>query len=172
VIKQYTMPEPPQGLDASQMEKWRKSQGYAAKRFKSEQVGEMRNYTKLVAEMARASELPSPAPLGHFLREFGQSDREVIENAANNASVPQALSLLNGSIVEALTNQYAVFGSRVHEAGTPEEKIEMIFQAMLTREPTDREMDIAKAEIEAKGDDAYEGIVWALLNTRQFIFVQ
>tara|TARA_R110002096_G_scaffold193995_3_gene376051 strand:- start:181 stop:2586 length:2406 start_codon:yes stop_codon:yes gene_type:complete len=171
-MKQYEMPEPPEGLDSGQMKKWRKSQSYVAEKFKSAQVSEMRNYTKLVAEMARASELQSPAPRGHFLREFGQSDRDVIENAANNASVPQALNLLNGTIVEALTNQYAVFGSRIHEAGTPEEKTRMIFQAMLTREPTDREMDIAKAEIESKGDEAYEGIVWALLNTQQFIFVQ
>lgn len=171
-MKQYEMPEPPEGLDSGQMKKWKKSQSYVAKKFKSAQASEIRNYTKLVAEMARASELQSPAPRGHFLREFGQSDRDVIENAANNASVPQALNLLNGTIVEALTNQYAVFGSRVHEAGTPEEKTRMIFQAMLTREPTDREMDIAKAEIEAKGDEAYEGIVWALLNTQQFIFVQ
>ncbi len=171
-MKQYEMPEPPEGLDSGQMKKWRKSQSDAAKRFKSAQAAEMRNYTKLVAEMARASELQSPAPRGHFLREFGQSDREVIENAAGHASIPQALNLLNGSIVEALTNQYAVFGSRVHEAGTPEEKTRMIFQAMLTREPTENEMTIALGELDAHGDSAYEGIVWALLNTRQFIFVQ
>ena len=171
-MKQYEMPEPPEGLDSDQMKKWRESQSDAARRFKSAQATEMRNYTKLVAEMARASELQSPAPRGHFLREFGQSDREVIENAAQHASVPQALNLLNGTIVEALTNQYAVFGSRLHEAGTPEEKTRLIFQAMLTREPTDREMDIAKSEIESKGDEAYESIVWALLNTQQFIFVQ
>lgn len=171
-MKQYEMPEPPEGLDSGKMKKWRKSQSDAAKRFKSAQASEMRNYTKLVAEMARASELQSPAPRGHFLREFGQSDRDVIENAADHASIPQALNLLNGSIVEALTNQYAVFGNRIHEAGTPEEKTRMIFQAMLTRDPTDREMEIAKAEIEAKGVEAYEGIVWALLNTQQFIFVQ
>jgi hypothetical protein len=48
----------------------------------------------------------------------------------------------------------------------------MIFQAMLTREPTDREMDIVMAEIDAKEDEAYESIVWALLNTQQFMFVQ
>jgi len=125
-----------------------------------------------VAEMARASELQSPAPRGHFLREFGQSDREVIENASIHASVPQALNLLNGSIVEALTNPYAVFGHRIHTAGDAEEKMRMIFQAMLTREPTEREMKIALDEIETFGDQAYEGVVWALLNTQQFIFVQ
>jgi len=129
-------------------------------------------YTSLVSQMARASEQESPARRGHFLREFGQSDREVIENAANNASVPQALNLLNGSMVEALTNRFAVFGNRIHAAGDPDEKIRMIFQAMLTREPNEREMTLARAEVEAHGDDAYPGIVWALLNTQQFIFIQ
>ena len=131
-----------------------------------------RGYTGLVSQMARASELESPARRGHFLREFGQSDREVIENSANSASVPQALNLMNGSMVEALTNRFAVFGRRIHAAGDPDEKIRMIFQAMLTREPNEREMNLARAELEVRGDDAYPAIVWALLNTQQFIFVQ
>jgi hypothetical protein len=131
-----------------------------------------RTYTSLVSQMARASELESPARRGHFLREFGQSDREVIENSANSASVPQALNLMNGSMVEALTNRFAVFGNRIHTAGDPDEKIRMIFQAMLTREPNEREMNLARAEVESRGDDAYPAIVWALLNTRQFIFIQ
>src|SRR5690606_10343857 len=98
--------------------------------------------------------------------------REVIENAAAAASVPQALNLLNGPIVEALTNPFATFGRRLHEAGDADGKIRMIFQAMLTREPTPREMDLARAEVDANGDEAYPGLVWALLNTQQFIFVQ
>ena len=86
--------------------------------------------------------------------------------------MPQALALLNGPIVESLVNEFAVFGRRVHSAGEPEEKTRMIFQAMLTREPTEREMGLSLAEIEKYGDKAYEGLVWALLNTQQFIFVQ
>lgn len=155
-------PEPPAEItDKNQRRAWadRQKQAY-------------RGYTTLVSQMARASELESPARRGHFLREFGQSDREVIENSASNASVPQALNLLNGSMVQALTNPFAVFGRRIHTAGDPDEKIRMIFQAMLTREPTEREMNLARAEVTARGDDAYSGIVWALLNTQQFIFVQ
>ncbi len=156
-----TMPEPPVDLDAREKKKWLANQEKAYKA-----------YTSLISEMARASELESPAPRGHFLREFGQSDREVIDNAADHASVPQALNLLNGTIAEALTNPFAVFGSRLHEAGDAEEKIDMIFQAMLTREPTDRERELALSKVEKYGDSAYERIVWALLNTKQFIFVQ
>ena len=155
------MPEPPADLDKKQISKWKKNLSY-----------EFRGYTSLVARMARASELESPAPRGHFLREFGQSDREVIENAASNASVPQALNLLNSSMVEALTNKFAVFGSRLYNAEEAEEKAKLIFQGMLTREPTEDEMLVVKNEIEQHGAEAYEGIVWALLNTQQFIFVQ
>ncbi|MCB1206061.1 MAG: DUF1549 domain-containing protein [Verrucomicrobiae bacterium] len=155
------MPEPPAELDKNAKRDWI-----------NRQRNDYKTYTGLVAQMARASELESPARRGHFLREFGQSDREVIENAGNGASVPQALSLLNGPIVDALTNQFAVFGRRLYEAGDPGEKVRMIFQGMLTREPTEREMKLALAEIEAKGDAAYSGLVWSLLNTQQFIFVQ
>lgn len=142
------------------------------KAWSDRQKQDYKVYTSLVSQMARASEQESPARRGHFLREFGQSDREVIENAANNASVPQALNLLNGSMVEALTNRFAVFGNRIHAAGDQDEKIKMIFQAMLTREPNEREMTLARAEVAAHGDEAYPGLVWALLNTQQFIFVQ
>lgn len=155
------MPEPPADLDEKQTRDWLARQRKAYK-----------NYTELVSGMARASELESPAQRGHFLREFGQSDREVIENAADNASVPQALNLLNGPMVEALTNPFAVFGSRLHEAGDAEQKIDMIFQAMLTREPSGSERELLLSKVEEHGDSAYERIVWALLNTRQFIFVQ
>jgi len=155
------MPDAPKGIDKKEMKIWkdRNKRDYSA-------------YSKLVAGMARASELESPARRGHFLREFGQSDREVIENSAIQASVPQALNLLNGTISEALTNRFAVFGSRLHEAGDPEQKTKMIFQAMLSRQPTGYEMELAREEIAKSGDDAYEGIVWSLLNTQQFLFVQ
>lgn len=154
-------PDPPADLDRNEKRRW-----------EQRQKSEYGQYKYLISKMARASELESPTRPGHFLREFGQSDRELIENSADGASVPQALNLLNGTIVEALINPYAVFGRRIHTAGDPEEKIKMIFQAMLTREPRADELEISLAEVERVGDPAYEGIVWALLNTRQFMFVQ
>lgn len=171
-MPKYERETPPEGLDRAKLKIWSKKQSSLEKSWVAKKKADYRVYTSLVSQMARASELESPARRGHFLREFGQSDREVIENAAHHASVPQALNLLNGTIVEALTNEFAVFGNRIHKAGDPEQKINMIFQAMLTREPTENEMTIALGELDAHGDSAYEGIVWALLNTRQFIFVQ
>ncbi|MBL9152880.1 MAG: DUF1549 domain-containing protein [Verrucomicrobiales bacterium] len=155
------LPEPPADLDKNARQRWNR-----------EKKEDLQTFNKVVASMARASELESPAPRGHFLREFGQSDREVIEHAADHASVPQALHLLNGTIIEALTNPYAEFGRRMDAVGSPEEKIRIIFQAMLARQPTEREMDLARNEVATNGETAYEGLVWALLNTQQFLFVQ
>jgi hypothetical protein len=128
-------------------------------------------WSRATREMARASELTSPARRGHFLREFGQSDREVIENANWEASVPQALNLLNGPTAEMLRNVNSVFGQEVEKAKTPEDKIRTIYMAMLTRKPTDLEMKSLLAEVESHGEKGYDNIVWALLNTQQFIFV-
>ncbi len=36
--------------------------------------------------VARASDIRSPAPNGHFLRLYGQSDRELVENGNKDAS--------------------------------------------------------------------------------------
>lgn len=161
VKPELKLPAPPSALKGGALEAWRK-----------EREAEMRAYWQMWPKMARASELESPAPRGHFLRDFGQSDREMIENAADNASVPQALNLLNGPLFDALTNPYTVFGAKVKAAAAPEEKARAIFQAMLTREPSAREVELVKAEVAQSGEAAYAGIVWALFNTQQFRFLQ
>ncbi len=160
VKPELKLPDPPAGLNPGQLQAWRK-----------DREAERRAYWQMWPKMARASELETPAPRGHFLRDFGQSDREMIENAADNASVPQALNLLNGPLVEALTNPYSVLGAEVKAAATLEEKTRVIFQAMLTREPTVRELELVGAEVAQFGESAHARVVWALFNTQQFRFL-
>ncbi|MDF1754829.1 MAG: DUF1549 domain-containing protein [Verrucomicrobiales bacterium] len=160
-LPEIELPEPPAELKGGELHEWKRNQ-----------QKEFRNFKQLVSKMARASELEMPAPRGHFLRDFGQSDREVIENASHHASVPQALNLLNGPMIEALTNPFAVFGRRLEMAETDDEKIRLIFQAMLTREPTAAELQTAKTELADENDPNFRGLVWVLLNTQQFLFVQ
>ena len=151
----------PKDLDKKKRKAWQQKESY-----------EYRDYFKLIARMARASELDQPAPRGHFLRDFGQSDRETIENAAYNASIPQALNLLNGQIIDALANRYSLLGKRLFMAKTPEAKITAIFKAMLTREPTSDEMAMILEDVKKYGERSYRGLIWTLLNTRQFLFIQ
>ncbi len=160
-LPQIDIPAVPEDLSKEEQRKWQK-----------EQRTELGNFKRMVSKMARASELEAPAPRGHFLRDFGQSDRDVIENASDHASVPQALNLLNGPMIEALTNPFAVFGRRLHAAESSEERARLIFQAMLTRQPNEEELELIRAELEAYGEEAYDGLVWALLNTQRFLFVQ
>lgn len=121
----------------------------------------------------RASELSSPAPNDHFLRRFGQSDRETIENAEFEPSVPQVLALLNGKIYDQLVDSNSVLSKGLEKLTTREEKQDYIFLSMLTRLPTEQEREILENEF--KGSDpkeAAKGVIWSLLNTQEFLFVQ
>ena len=120
----------------------------------------------------RASELPSPAPNGHFLHEFGQSERLVIENSWNDASVTQALSLMNGEIFEELTSAKSQLTKAVEFALTPTEKASKLWLTVLGRTPTDEEKKLVTEATQGKGKDSWKDLFWALLNGREFIFIQ
>jgi len=137
---------------------------------------EMRGFVefmrKMVPQAKRAAYLPSPAPIGHFLREFGQSDRIVIDNASRKASLPQALQLLNGPYAEALVNEYGTLAREVLEESTPNGRLDVLFLSLYSRYPTPAERDYFLPRIEKYGEKTYKDIVYAILNTQQFLFIR
>jgi len=116
----------------------------------------------------RAADLDSPAPRGHYLREFGQSDRDFIENSSSEASMPQALVLMNSELFESILKPHTQLRLNLARAQTPEEQVDVIFRTLLSRGPTERE----KAALKAAGAVTAEDVVFALMNTQQFIFVR
>jgi hypothetical protein len=124
------------------------------------------------AEWIRASELPSPAPGGHFLREFGQSEREIIQNASRDSSVTQALLMLNGPLFNQITGNNTNLGKILNATKTPDEKRDELFLTILSRPPNDREKALVAKQIQQDGPGALRKVAWALLNTREFSFVQ
>ncbi|MEI6236344.1 MAG: DUF1549 domain-containing protein [Planctomycetota bacterium] len=121
----------------------------------------------------RASELDSPASRGHVLRTMGQSDRDFVENANSSASIPQALLLMNSDIItdRNLLSPYSPLMLAINNASTPDAKLDAAYFAILSRKPTDAERAIwskAASANPAKIDD----VIYALLNTKQFIFIQ
>lgn len=128
-------------------------------------------WRSLSSDLMRASELESPAPRGHFLREFGQSDREVIENASDSASVPQALALLNGPFAEILSHSCSVLQTEMAAAATPDAKFDCLMLATLSRRPTDKERAIFRDEFQTGGAAAFDHFLWAIVNSQQFRFV-
>ncbi|MFO1482042.1 MAG: DUF1549 domain-containing protein [Verrucomicrobiaceae bacterium] len=119
----------------------------------------------------RAAEIESPAPRGHYLREFGQSDRETIENANNEASVPQALAMMNGQLLPQILSKYSQLMLTVNKAQYPDDKVEAAYMTLLSRKPGAHEKEVWLKAQDA-GLSNMEDLIFSLLNTQQFIFIQ
>ena len=106
--------------------------------------------------LMRASEIETPAPPGHFLREFGQSDREVIENSSSESSVPQALTLLNGVFYKALFDPKSPLSKNLLKAESSEEKIKVLFLSILNRNPSAEELTQSLAMVTSSPKVPYQ----------------
>ena len=131
---------------------------------------------------SRASELTSPAPAGHFLRQFGQSDRDQIENSNHDPAVPQILSMMNGMIEKQIVkDQNTVLMSNLlkmqaSQRGSRDANkigaIDTIFLTMLNREPTSSERKQWRSDIGSDFRSAYGDLIWTLANSNEFIFLK
>jgi hypothetical protein len=121
--------------------------------------------------------MASPAPVGHFLRVFGQTDRASLDDRRDHSpSMRQALMMLNGQ----LTNQAARVGAlepmyRLLEGPKADldAAIKLAYREAMTREATADEIDEAKKIIkEAKTVlDGMADLRWALLNSNEFRYL-
>ena len=123
--------------------------------------------------LLRASEIPTPLPLGHFLRQFGQSDREAIEGGRTVATVPQILAMFNGPITHSMLQPGSVIYDNVM-AHRPQEAIDVVFLSVLSHRPSVEDRRFAFEELTTAENPATGcgNVIWALLNTREFIFIQ
>jgi hypothetical protein len=124
----------------------------------------------------RATQLPDSGFESYFLTVFGrpESSSACECERSSEANLAQSLHLLNsGEIQNKLTagngtaGQLAADKSRPHEA-----KLRDLYLATFSREPVAEELTVALSHIEKTQDDkkAYEDIVWALINTKEFLF--
>jgi len=123
-------------------------------------------------KMVRAADLRSPAPPGHFLRQFGQSDREQINAASTEANVPQVLTLVNGVVDEHIARSRSALMRALARADSAADKIEAAFTAILARPPSDKEMATWRRDVQDYGDDGYRDLVWVLINSHEFRFIR
>jgi hypothetical protein len=123
-------------------------------------------------ELVRASELPQPLPEGHFVRQFGQSDRDIISDSHTEGTVPQLLTMFNGPVTHMMLERGSVIYNEVSDLKVINDQLDVIFLSLLSRTPTEREVASAKREIRAAGPAGYGNVIWALLNTREFLFIQ
>ena len=120
--------------------------------------------------LARASELPQPEKDQHFLRMFGQSDRQIADTGSDEGSIPQVLMLMNGQAQSVLRNPKSqVLATATQQVG-PEKQIESLYLSFFTRHP--RPDEIASAKEALATGMTLTDLTWVLFNSREFMFVQ
>jgi hypothetical protein len=127
----------------------------------------------------RAVQLPDNNFQSYFLTVFGRPESmSACEcERSNDANLAQSLHLLNSA---ELQNKISAGGGRADQLAKAkdkphQDKLRQLYLQAFSREPDKQELDIALAHLnKSKTDDemrkAYEDIVWALINTKQFQF--
>ncbi|MCZ6574212.1 MAG: DUF1549 domain-containing protein [Planctomycetota bacterium] len=127
---------------------------------------------RALRDLQRASDLQSPAPDGHLLRELGQSKRDLIEAGHSDPTVPQVLALLNSFLEQRLlTNRQALLTRSLNEARGGKQAVRTAFWAVLGRSPTDAERRMWQKDV-ARSRNAVQDLVWTLVNAHEFLFIQ
>ncbi len=131
-----------------------------------------RRYRNGGAKVHRAADIDLPAPPGHFMRKFGQADRQLIENSSREASLIQPLALMNERTIDLLRSPWSPLSLTLAETDNMEDKIETVYLSLLARQPTPEERQILAGESRKRGDGFEHDLVAALLNTGEFLFIR
>ena len=124
----------------------------------------------LKTDLKRASELRQPTSPGHFLRQFGQADRELVEDQWQNPTVPQSLALLNSALVKNINNHSSAFIQGFNEEWNLKEKINYTYLSLLNRLPSSSELAKILSHSENEKSFTMKDLSWILINTREFLF--
>ncbi|MBW3597257.1 MAG: DUF1553 domain-containing protein, partial [Planctomycetes bacterium] len=124
----------------------------------------------------RAVELPDNGFNSYFLTVFGRPEASSACECerSSEANLAQSLHLLNSSEIQGkLTSgagTVAKFGGDAERADP--EKVRELYLLAFSREPTEEELSIAVEHVgQAENKrQAYEDVVWALINTKEFLF--
>ncbi len=125
--------------------------------------------------LTRASEQEQPSGNDHFLRKFGQSERNFVVGASSRGgSVPQIMEMMNGFATEMITKPDSMLFKKMDQAGRDRmKKADIVFLSILNRKQDEFERGMIYDQLK-KGseEDAYGGLIWALLNTPEFFFIK
>jgi hypothetical protein len=126
----------------------------------------------------RAIMLPDESFTSYFLDVFGRPQRiSACEcERVSEANLAQALHLLNSQEIQDKIGRNGGRADLLAKDKRPDaEKVEELFLWALGRRPTEPQLRIALENIQLNSANkklAYENIIWALMNTKEFIFNQ
>ena len=120
--------------------------------------------------LLRASEMQQPAKDDHFLRMFGQSSRELVNDSSSEGSIPQTLMLMNGEVQAMLADKESRLSAKLKKSGGLRPAVEFLFLSFFGRPPTPYEFEAIEESL--RSGMKKEDLTWALFNSTEFLFVQ
>jgi hypothetical protein len=123
----------------------------------------------------RAIQLPDGEVNHPFLKTFGQPARELACECEreSDGNLAQALQLINGpTLNEKIRHPDNRVGKLLAGKSGEDEMLTELYFAALSRKPFPEEKEKALAHVAARADKrkAWEDVLWALINTREFLF--
>ncbi|AWM41987.1 hypothetical protein GobsT_68770 [Gemmata obscuriglobus] len=121
----------------------------------------------------RAVQVPDPGANSYFLRAFGRSDRVTACacERTGEVSLPAVLNLLGGETVTQKLNAGG-WVSELLAAEKDDDKVtDALFLRALARTPTATERETVRGLLkDASRNDVYKDMLWALVNSKEFLF--
>ncbi|MBO7521136.1 MAG: DUF1553 domain-containing protein, partial [Opitutales bacterium] len=110
-----------------------------------------------------------------FLTLFGKPGRNSshLNDRSNSLSMQQLLHLLGSANINSKLDNSQFLKDLARQPISQDEKIRTIYLSFLARYPTPAELDIAKKYLSSKAKTSLDGlkdIVWAVINTKEFLF--
>ncbi|MFM7151611.1 MAG: DUF1549 domain-containing protein [Gemmataceae bacterium] len=125
----------------------------------------------------RAIMLPDESFTSYFLDVFGRPQRiSACEcERVSEANLAQALHLLNSDEIQSKLNRENGRADRMAKdtKSSDSDKVDELFLWAFSRKPTNEQRRVALDHLSKHGNNkktAYENILWALLNTKEFVF--
>ncbi len=124
---------------------------------------------------ARAVQIADGNASNYFLTTFGRSPRLTVceGEATTEPTLSQALHMLNGDTISRKIGESKRLQQLLDEGKSPAEIVEHIYMACLSRKPSPEELTKLEPVLAAANDNpraAVDDVLWAVLNSREYLF--
>lgn len=128
----------------------------------------------------RAAQLPDDGFDSEFLTVFGRPKRESVCECerSSEANLSQTLHLLNSPELQMKLGHGTGRATKWAGDKRPDaEKVEELYRVAFSRPPTDEERAVCLAHLERRRAEkklkqGYEDLIWAVVNSKEFLFIQ
>jgi hypothetical protein len=121
----------------------------------------------------RATQLPDPKVPSYFLDVFDRATRETVCERKQTTSVMQIMHLVSGDTInQKIRAENGLIERLIKSGKSSREIIEELYLRALSRFPKKEEAQLAQQGISQAPSprEGYEDLLWALLNSKEFLF--